>query len=86
MINHLLDIADTIIIGGGMCYTFAKAQGIGVGNSLLEADWLDYCREMMQKAKDKGVQAAPARGRRAAAEFPPMPSRWPWTARVSPTA
>ena len=56
VINHLLDIADTIIIGGGMCYTFAKAQGIGVGNSLLEADWLDYCREMMQKAKDKGVK------------------------------
>ncbi|MBS6217265.1 MAG: phosphoglycerate kinase [Clostridiales bacterium] len=56
VINHLLDIADTIIIGGGMCYTFAKAQGIGVGNSLLETDWLDYCREMMQKAKDKGVK------------------------------
>ncbi len=33
VINHLLDSADTIIIGGGMCYTFAKAQGIGVGNS-----------------------------------------------------
>ena len=56
VINNLLEIADTIIIGGGMCYTFAKAQGIGVGNSLLEADWLDYCREMMQKAKDKGVK------------------------------
>ena len=56
VINHLLDIADTIIIGGGMCYTFAKAQGIGVGNSLLEADWMDYSKEMVQKAKDKGVK------------------------------
>ena len=53
MINHLLDIADTIIIGGGMCYTFAKAQGIGVGNSLLEADWLDYSPEMMSGRLDK---------------------------------
>ena len=56
VINNLLDIADTIIIGGGMSYTFAKAMGAGVGKSLLEADWLDYCKEMMQKAKDKGVK------------------------------
>ena len=69
VINHLLDIADTIIIGGGMCYTFAKAQGIGVGNSLLEADWLDYCREMMQKAKDKGVKLLLPVDGVAAAEF-----------------
>ena len=69
VINHLLDSADTIIIGGGMCYTFAKAQGIGVGNSLLEADWLDYCREMMQKAKDKGVKLLLPVDGVAAAEF-----------------
>ena len=56
VINNLLDIADTIIIGGGMCYTFAKAMGASVGKSLLESDWLDYCKEMMQKAKEKGVK------------------------------
>ena len=56
VINHLLDIADTIIIGGGMAYTFAKAQGGSVGTSLLESDWLDYCNEMIAKAKEKGVK------------------------------
>ena len=56
VINNLLDIADTIIIGGGMCYTFAKAMGASVGKSLLESDWLDYCKEMMQKAREKGVK------------------------------
>ncbi|MBR2895718.1 MAG: phosphoglycerate kinase [Oscillospiraceae bacterium] len=55
VINNLLDIADTIIIGGGMAYTFAKAQGGSVGTSLLESDWLDYCNEMLKKAKEKGV-------------------------------
>ena len=55
VINNLLDIADTIIIGGGMAYTFAKAQGGSVGTSLLESDWLDYCNEMLAKAKEKGV-------------------------------
>ena len=54
VINNLLNIADTIIIGGGMTYTFIKAMGGSVGKSLLEADWLDYCKEMIQKAKDKG--------------------------------
>ena len=56
VINNLLEIADTIIIGGGMSYTFAKAQGGTVGDSLLEADWLDYCNEMVDKAKAKGVK------------------------------
>src|SRR5699024_7540521 len=56
VINNLLNIADTIIIGGGMSYTFAKAQGAKVGKSLLEEDWLDYCNEMIAKAKDKGVK------------------------------
>ncbi len=56
VINHLLDIADVIIIGGGMAYTFAKAQGGSVGTSLLESDWLDYCNEMIAKAKEKGVK------------------------------
>ena len=56
VINNLLDIADAIIIGGGMAYTFAKAQGGSVGKSLLESDWLDYCNEMIAKAKAKGVE------------------------------
>ena len=53
VINHLLDIADTIIVGGGMTYTFTQAKGGTVGTSLLEADWVDYCKEMMAKAGDK---------------------------------
>ena len=55
VINALLDICDTIIIGGGMAYTFDKATGGQIGASLCEEDKLDYAREMMQKAKDKGV-------------------------------
>ena len=56
VINNLLEIADTIIIGGGMAYTFSAAQGGAVGKSLLEKDWKDYSLEMIQKAKDKGVK------------------------------
>ena len=56
VINNLLEIADTIIIGGGMAYTFSAAQGGKVGDSLLEADWMDYSNEMVKKAKEKGVK------------------------------
>ena len=56
VINNLLDIADTIIIGGGMAYTFSAAQGGKVGDSLLEADWESYANEMVEKAKEKGVK------------------------------
>ena len=56
VINNLLEIADTIIIGGGMAYTFSAAQGGTVGDSLLEEDWKDYSLDMIQKAKDKGVE------------------------------
>ena len=56
VINNLLEKADTIIIGGGMAYTFAKAQGGEIGTSLLEADKQDYALEMIEKAKAKGVQ------------------------------
>lgn len=55
VINNLLEKADTIIIGGGMSYTFTKAQGGEIGKSLLEADKQDYALEMIQKARDKGV-------------------------------
>ena len=61
VINNLLDKVDTLIIGGGMSYTFMKAQGEEVGNSLLEADYLDYANEMVAKAKEKGVQLLLAR-------------------------
>ncbi len=56
VINNLLDKVDTLIIGGGMAYTFIKAMGGEVGDSLLEEDYIDYAKEMMQKAKDKGVE------------------------------
>ncbi len=56
VINNLLDKVDTLIIGGGMSYTFSKAQGGEVGNSLLEADYLDYALEMVKKAEEKGVK------------------------------
>ncbi len=56
VINNLLEIADTIIIGGGMAYTFSAAQGGKIGASMLEADWQDYAREMIAKAKEKGVK------------------------------
>ena len=56
VINNLLDKADTVIIGGGMAYTFAKAQGGSIGKSLCENDKLDYAREMIEKAKRNGVK------------------------------
>ena len=56
VINNLLEMADTIIIGGGMAYTFSKARGGSVGDSLLEADWLDYSNDMVKKAAEKGVK------------------------------
>ena len=56
VINNLLEIADTVIIGGGMAYTFSAAQGGQVGDSLLEADWESYALEMVEKARAKGVK------------------------------
>ena len=56
VIENLIDKCDTIIIGGGMAYTFMKYMGHNIGTSLLEADWVDKAGEMMQTAKDKGVK------------------------------
>ena len=56
VINNLLDKVDTLIIGGGMAYTFMKAQGYEVGKSLLEVDYLDYANEMLAKAEKNGVK------------------------------
>ena len=55
VINNLLDKVNTLIIGGGMAYTFLKAQGQEIGNSMCEEDKLDYALEMIKKAQDKGV-------------------------------
>ena len=56
VINNLLTKVDTLIIGGGMAYTFLAAKGYGVGNSLLDSEKIDYCREMMAKAEESGVK------------------------------
>ena len=56
VINNLLDKVDTLIIGGGMCFTFAKAAGQEIGKSLVEDDYLDYAKEMVEKAAAKGVK------------------------------
>ena len=55
VINNLLTKVDTLIIGGGMAYTFLAAKGYGVGNSLLDSEKIEYCREMMAKAEANGV-------------------------------
>ena len=56
VIDRLLDSADTVIVGGGMAYTFSKAQGGNIGNSLCEDDWCDRALEMLDKAKKNGVE------------------------------
>lgn len=56
VIENLLDKVDTIIIGGGMTYTFYKARGLSIGDSLLEEDKVDLASELMQKADEKGVK------------------------------
>ncbi len=55
VINNLLNLADTIIIGGGLCYTFLKAQGNEIGKSLVDNEKLDLALGFIQKAKEKGV-------------------------------
>ena len=69
VINNLLEKADTIIIGGGMAYTFIKAQGGEIGKSLLETDKTDYALEMIEKAKSKGVKLLLPTDTIAAKEF-----------------
>jgi len=56
VINNLIEKVDTLIVGGGMAYTFFKAQGLEIGTSICEMDKLDLARELMDKAKAKGVQ------------------------------
>ena len=56
VINNLLTKVDTLIIGGGMAYTFLAAKGYGIGTSLFDESKVDYCRDMMAKAEEKGVK------------------------------
>ncbi|MGJ0844643.1 phosphoglycerate kinase [Clostridium tertium] len=69
VINNLLEKVDTLIIGGGMAYTFLKAQGYEVGSSLVEADRIEYAKEMIEKAAAKGVKFLLPVDHRVAAEF-----------------
>ncbi|AQS03217.1 phosphoglycerate kinase [Clostridium beijerinckii] len=69
VINNLLDKVNTIIIGGGMAYTFLKAQGYEIGTSLVEEDRLEYAKEMVAKAAEKGVKFLLPVDHRVAAEF-----------------
>ena len=70
VINNLLEKVDTLIIGGGMAYTFLAAKGYSVGTSLLDAEKIDYCKEMMAKAEQKGVKLLLPIDTVVAASFP----------------
>ncbi len=70
VINNLLTKVDTLIIGGGMAYTFQAAKGYGVGKSLLDSEKIDYCRDMMAKAEQNGVKLLIPVDVATVAEFP----------------
>ncbi len=70
VINNLLEKVDTLIIGGGMAYTFLAAKGYGIGTSLLDAEKVEYCKEMMAKAEAKGVKLLLPIDTVVAASFP----------------
>ena len=70
VINNLLEKCDTLIIGGGMAYTFLKAQGKEIGQSLVDDEQLDYCKQMMEKAKELGKQLLLPVDTVVAANFP----------------
>ena len=70
VLDHLIDSADTLIIGGGMAYTFFLAQGLSVGQSLKEEDWVERAGEMLKKAEEKGVKLLLPIDTVVAADFP----------------
>ncbi len=70
VINNLLNKVDTLIIGGGMAYTFLAAKGYSVGTSLLDAEKIDYCKDMMKVAEEKGVELLLPIDTVIAADFP----------------
>jgi phosphoglycerate kinase (EC 2.7.2.3) len=69
VINNLLEKVDTLIIGGGMAYTFLKAQGYEIGKSLLDDERVEYAKEMMAKAAEKGVKLLLPVDNRVAPEY-----------------
>ncbi len=70
VINNLLTKVDTLIIGGGMAYTFLAAKGYSIGTSLFDSEKVDYCRDMMAKAEEKGVRLLLPIDTVITAEFP----------------
>jgi len=70
VISNLLEKCDTLIIGGGMAYTFIKAQGGSIGKSLVDDEKLDYCKEMLAKAEQLGKKILLPVDTAVAAEFP----------------
>ncbi len=70
VISNLLEKCDTLIIGGGMAFTFLKAQGLEIGNSLVDDEKLDYCKEMIAKAESLGKQLLLPIDAAVAASFP----------------
>ena len=70
VINNLLEKVDTLIIGGGMAFTFLAAKGYSVGKSLLDNEKIDYCKDMMKKAEEKGVKLLLPIDTVVAADFP----------------
>ena len=70
VINNLLEKCDTLIIGGGMAFTFLKAKGYEVGNSLVDLEKIDYCKEMMEKAEKLGKKLLLPVDTTIAASFP----------------
>ena len=70
VISNLLEKCDTLIIGGGMAFTFLKAKGLGVGNSLVDDSKIDYCKEMMEKAEKLGKKLLLPVDTTIAAAFP----------------
>ena len=70
VISNLLEKVDTLIIGGGMAYTFLAAKGYEVGSSLVDNEKIDYCKDMMKKAEEKGVKLLLPVDTAVAASFP----------------
>ena len=70
VINNLLEKVDTLIIGGGMAFTFLAAKGYNIGSSLVDSGKIDYCKEMMAKAEAKGVKLLLPVDAVVAASFP----------------
>ncbi len=56
VVDHMLDVVDSLIVGGGMCFTFLVAKGVSVGRSLVEAEWIEAAGRMLQKASARGVE------------------------------